>query len=118
MVEACFSQLLAVIKDTALFGNLNLGSMKGCRAGVYNYNISVDGMYSPCRHLDFFEDYDTLDEYLEKSKIIKIIRNVEHNKKEPCIECRYCDYCKPCLVVSSKLYGSLYIGHKICSLYK
>lgn len=118
MIESCFSQLLAVIKDTALFGNMNVGAIKGCRAGVYNYSISADGKYSPCRHLDYYEEFDSLDNYLEKSEIIGTIRSVEENKHEPCDKCRYSDYCKPCLAVNSKLHGELYIGHEICNLYK
>ena len=118
MVETCFSQLLAVIKDTVLFGNLNVGPTKGCRAGLYNYNINVDGLYSPCRHLDYNENFGSLDEYLNNSSIIKRITAVEVNKKAPCRECYYKDNCKPCLAVTSKLKGDIFIGHEVCTVWK
>lgn len=117
-VETCFSQLLAVLKDTKLFGNLNVGPLKGCRAGLYNYSINIDGLYSPCRHLDYFEKYESLDEYLTKSPIIHKIKSVEDNVQNPCSQCRYHEYCRPCLAVSSKLHGDIFIGHEVCSLWK
>lgn len=118
MVESCFSQLLAVMKDTRLFGNLNVGPMKGCRAALYNYSINVDGDYSPCRHLDYIEKFDSLDEYLANSKIVEKIKHVEDTKRQPCSNCYYKENCKPCLAVSSKLHNELYIGHEICELWK
>jgi len=117
-VETCFSQMLAVLLDTPLFGNLNVGANKGCRAGKYNYCINVDGYYSPCRHLDYYENYDSLEEYLNKSTVIKQIEEVEKSKREPCNKCKYSDYCKPCLAVNSKMNNDIYIGHKICSLWQ
>lgn len=117
MVESCFSQLLAFIKETKLFGNLNIGPTKGCRAGLYNYSINVDGLYSPCRHLDYCENFDTLEEYLDKTEVIKKIQCAEQQIKEPCNTCHYKDHCRPCLAVNSKLHNNIYIGHDICSLW-
>lgn len=117
-VETCFSQLLAVLKDTKLFGNLNVGPAKGCRAGLYNYCISVDGLYSPCRHIDLQEKFDTLNEYLDKSKVIQKLRAVEHDIRNPCSSCYYKNNCRPCMAVTNKLNGEIYFGHSICSLWK
>ena len=117
-VESCFSQLLTVIRDTKLFGNMNVGPARGCRAGLHNYSINIDGLYSPCRHLDYFEDFHSLDEYLEKSEIIKIIRHTEENRRGPCANCKYANNCRPCLAVSSKLHGELYFGHEMCQLWQ
>ena len=118
VVESCFSQLLAIVRDTKLFGNLNVGPTKGCRAGVYNYCINVDGKYSPCRHLDYYENFETLDEYLAKSSVIQTLKNVEKNKKNPCDKCRYNNNCRPCMAVSSKLHNDIYIGHENCNLWE
>ena len=117
-VESCFSQLLTVICDTKLFGNMNVGPARGCRAGLYNYSINIDGLYSPCRHLDYFEEFSTLDEYLDESIIINKIRHTEENRREPCDKCRYSQNCRPCLAVSSKLHGELYFGHEMCKLWQ
>lgn len=118
MVESCFSQLLAVIKDTALFGNLNVGSTRGCRAGLYSYSINVDGNYSPCRHLDYIEKFNTLEEYLSNSPIIKKISDVDNDIKQPCSSCYYKNNCRPCLAVNSKIHGDIYIGHENCTVWK
>lgn len=116
-IESCFSQLLAVYLDTPLFGNLNVGPYKGCRAGIYNYSINVDGLYSPCRHLDYFENWPSLDDYLENSPIIATIRTLEQAKREPCVSCKFCNFCRHCLAISSKINGELYIGNTFCDLH-
>ena len=118
MIESCFSQLLAVHCDTKLFGNLNVGSTKGCRAGMYVYSINVDGLYSPCRHLDYFENFDSLDAYIDNSKIIRLIRSLNHNSPETCINCHYSDNCRSCLAVNSKIHSALYLGNRQCDLWK
>ena len=115
-IESCFSQLLAVYLDTPLFGNLNVGPTKGCRAGVYNYSINVDGLYSPCRHLDYYEDWSTLDEYLENSSVIGQLRALEKNKQAPCDSCKYTDYCRHCAAVNSKINNKIYLGNAYCTL--
>ena len=117
-VESCFSQLLAYVRDTKLFGNLNRGPMKGCRAGLYNYSITVEGKYAPCRHLDIAEDAESVDDYLAHSSIVDQIRNAELQKQAPCDACRYADYCRPCMAVPYKLYGHIQIGHPMCELWK
>lgn len=116
MVESCFSQLLTVIRDTKLFGNLNVGPDKGCRAGLYSYSINVDGLYSPCRHLDHFEAFNSLDDYLSSSDVIKMLKEYNNNKREPCLSCKYSNYCRPCAAVSDKLYGTISFAHSKCSL--
>lgn len=116
MIESCFSQLLAVIKDTKLFGNLNVGPYKGCRAGLYSYNINIDGLYSPCRHLDYFEKYQSLDDYLSSSETIKELKKYDSRKDEPCISCKYSNFCRPCAAVSAKLTGNISFAYSKCSI--
>lgn len=117
-VESCFSQLLAVIKETKLFGNLNTGEYKGCRAGTYNFSINVDGDFSPCRHIDCYEKYDSVESYWNNSKMLNKIRDAESNKKEPCLSCIYSNYCRHCLAVNYKLFNGVYIGNTTCPVYK
>lgn len=114
IIESCFSQLLAVYLDTPLFGNLNVGPTKGCRAGLYNYSINVDGLYSPCRHLDYFESWPSLDDYLANSPVIRQLRTVDQSPREPCASCRYGKNCRHCMAVNSKINGEIYIGNAFC----
>lgn len=117
MVETCFSPLLAVIKDTKLFGNLNTGVYKGCGAGRWSLNVNVDGFFSPCRHLDLFENFDSINEYWEKSKVLEKLREIEKDVRKPCSDCRYSPYCRHCQAINSKLHSDLYIGHELCELH-
>ncbi len=116
-VESCFSPMLALVCDTRLFGNFNVGKNKGCGAGRTAFSVSVEGKLSPCRHLEYYEDFDTLQEYWEKSEIQKKIRMLEDNKKEPCKSCKYTEYCRHCLAINSKINNDLYIGNEFCPIY-
>lgn len=118
MVETCFSQLIAIIKDTKLFGNLNVGMYKGCGAGRWSVNVNVDGMFSPCRHLDYFETWDSISDYWENSEVLAKLRGIEADTRKPCNTCAYAPYCRHCQAINSKLHGELYIGNELCGLYE
>ena len=115
-VESCFSPMLALTCDTKLFGNMNVGKNKGCGAGRNAFSVNVDGKLSPCRHLEYFEQWDTLEEYWNHSPILQNIRTLEDQKREPCTSCKFCNYCRHCLSINSKLNDDLYIGNQFCPL--
>lgn len=116
-VEPCFSPMLALLCDTKLFGNLNRGEYKGCIAGRTTFCVNIDRSLSPCRHLNYRENFDTLKEYLDNSQVQNLIRQAELNKKEPCRSCRFTDNCRHCLAINAKLNGEIYIGNALCSIY-
>lgn len=116
LIESCFSPMLALTCDTKLFGNINVGKHMGCCAGRSMLSVSVDGMLSPCRHLDYYEKWTTLEEYWNNSPILLNIRTLEEHKREPCTSCKFCNYCRHCLSINSKLNGELYIGNQYCPL--
>ena len=118
VVESCFSPMLALVCDTKLFGNMNVGKNKGCGAGRNTFSVSVDGLLSPCRHLEYFESYETLEDYIQKSEIQKKIRGLEDEKRKPCKDCRYSDYCRHCLAINAKLHNDIYIGNEHCPIYE
>ncbi len=118
LVESCFSPMLALVCDTKLFGNMNVGKNKGCGAGRNTFSVSVDGLLSPCRHLEYFESYETLEDYIQKSEIQKKIRGLEDEKRKPCKDCRYTDYCRHCLAINAKLHNDIYIGNEHCPIYE
>ena len=115
-VESCFSPLLAMASESKLLGNLNVGIFKGCGAGIRLLSVSVDGLLSPCRHLEYYEEWDSLEDYWTKSPILQKLRTLEENKIEPCASCRLKQYCRPCLASSSKLDNKLCIGNRQCPL--
>ena len=116
-IETCYSPMLAYACDTALFGNLNNGPGIGCMAGRNAFSVNVDGKLSPCRHLEFFEDCKTLEEYWCGSEVLKAIRKMEDNKKEPCSTCYLSEHCRPCLAISLAATNEFCIGNKYCSLW-
>jgi pyrroloquinoline quinone biosynthesis protein E len=117
LVEACFSPMLALVFDDKDKGNSNVGKSKGCGAGLTSFNINVDAMLSPCRHLDYFESFDSLEEYWNQSTILKQLRLLDYIKLPPCNECRYSQFCRHCIAINSKLSGNLYLGNKTCELH-
>lgn len=117
-VEACFSPMLALVCDTKLFGNMNVGKNKGCSAGRTTFSVSVDGLLSPCRHLEYYESFRTLKDYLDHSEILKKIRGLEEERREPCSSCRFMKYCRHCLAVNAKINHELYIGNAYCPIYE
>lgn len=114
MVESCFSPLLAMLRETKLFGNLNIGRDMGCGAGKNLLSVNVDGLLSPCRHLEYFESWESLEEYWNRSDILKKIRKSQEQREEPCVSCKYSDNCIHCLAINEKINGRLFIGNSIC----
>lgn len=118
LIETCFSQMLALIYNSSWIGNINNGDQKGCRAGLYLYNISVDGNYSPCRHLDSCGKYNNLDEYLSSSPAIKKLYEYENDTRSPCNSCAVQQYCRPCPAIPVKIHGNFFKGQESCQVWQ
>lgn len=118
-VESCNSPLLTYVCDTRLFGNMNVGRHRGCGAGRNSFSVSVDGLLSPCRHLDYYEAHASLSDYAATSPVIlKLNQLMDETPEEPCSDCRYNANCIPCVAINSKLEGRLYRGFKDCPVYE
>jgi pyrroloquinoline quinone biosynthesis protein E len=117
LIETCFSPLLALASDNHLSGNSNTGIDNGCGAGLITFSVNVDGKLSPCRHLDYFEDCSTLEEYWNTSSVLKTIREAELKKRQPCLNCKLNPHCRHCLAFNSKLNGEIYFGNETCDLH-
>ena len=117
-VESCFSPMLALLCDTKLFGNLNVGKNRGCCAGRTTFSVSVDGTLSPCRHLEYYESYSNLCDYFENSPTQKALRSLKENSREPCASCKYTNNCLHCLAINSKINNELYFGNTYCPIYE
>lgn len=117
-IESCFSPMLALFNDTKLFGNFNVSEYKGCCAGRTTFSVNVDGLLSPCRHLDYFEPYESLKEYMDHSEIQVKIRSIQNTRNAPCNTCRLEKYCRPCLAINTKMKHDLFFGFEQCPVFE
>lgn len=116
-VENCFSQLLALTADTKLFGNLNKGRYRGCIAGYECVSVNVDGSFSPCRHIQRKEYYDSIEEYLTSSKVIRELALCDETKaEEPCKNCKYLLNCRPCMAINTEIDGIVSFKNEFCHI--
>lgn len=99
-VQHCFSPLLALSSENRLWGNTNQGRYKGCTAGICSFCVNVDGSFTPCRHLEYAEQWESLQAYWEKSSILQSLRTWDSGHAEPCISCHLSPYCRPCAALA------------------
>ena len=116
IVQHCFSSLLALCSDNKLWGNSNHGIYKGCTAGLCSYCIDVDGMFTPCRHLEYHEQWGSSSEYWNCSEILNELRDLGDNQCEQCEACRLNKFCRPCVAAYSKIEHRIFRGGKYCPL--
>lgn len=114
-VEGCFSPMRALVYGGFLM-NRNQGIAKGCGAGRDSASVNVDGLLSPCRHLEYFEPYATLEAYWRDSPVLQRLRQSEDDPRPPCASCRLWRYCRHCIAINSKLNGEIYLGNETCPL--
>lgn len=117
-IESCNSNMLAYYLDTKLFGNLNIGRYKGCGAGRFIVSVNVDGEYTPCRHIDRMESFDTLQDYWENSSMLQQLRHLENTRREPCSSCYFSNYCRHCQAISWQMHQSLHLGFAECPMHR
>ena len=117
-IEACFSQLRALAYRSSWAGNLNIGPLKGCCAGRIAYSVNLDGDYSPCRHINYYESFPSLAEYLQGSEMIKRIHQADRCIGDTCAGCSYQKNCRPCLAIPFLTSGKIIYENRNCELYK
>jgi len=119
LVESCYSPLLAKVRETKLLGNLNTGRNMGCGAGKNLLSISVDGRFSPCRHLEHYEEFDSIEDYWNNSTILEEIDKLSQGCSDSlCNSCRYVKNCRPCLAINSKIENRLRRENNYCTAYE
>lgn len=116
-IESCYSNMLAYHYNTKLLGNLNFGPKKGCLAGRLGVSVNIDGQYTPCRHIDYAEEFETLEDYWNNSKMLAKLRSVEQDCREPCCSCTYMKYCRHCQAINWQMNHAVYIGFLECPVY-
>lgn len=118
LIESCYSNMLAYHLDTRLFGNLNVTDWKGCGAGRNGLSIDVDGRLTPCRHINIREDIDNMEDYWERSEILKRLRDMENDMRTPCNRCKYQPFCRHCAAINWNINKRIYIGFDKCPMFE
>jgi pyrroloquinoline quinone biosynthesis protein E len=114
-VESCFSELKAHL-GKGFFFNTNRGIKKGCGAGRDGMSITVEGYMTPCRHINYPEKFQTIEEYWYQSDFLHQLRQYEDHKEDPCKSCRLSDNCFPCRAVALKVEKNIFSANKYCQL--
>lgn len=111
LIEACYPGLLFYVN-----GNDTVEVY--CMAGRTNFSISVDGKLTPCRHIEYKESFESINDYWLNSKFLEKIRNSCLDIREPCLNCKYNDKCIPCAAINYKMEGDFFKGNKYCYITK
>lgn len=74
-VEKCFKLLRKYLGSD--------DNMK-CMAGYDIFSVSVDGKFTPCRHIEIEEEFENILRYWNESNILKEIRNDKRDKMYIC----------------------------------
>ncbi len=111
--ESCFSQMRAMT-GVSFIGNSNTGVSRGCGAGRDGISVNVDGKLTPCRHIDIAEDFDSVTDYWNGSKILRALRDADDAMEEPCGSCRLNRNCVPCMAVNENMKGRIFFGCESC----
>ena len=114
-VDLCFSQLLALL-GKGLFINTNTGMFKGCTAGIDSIAINVHGEYQPCRHLMIPEQWLSISDYWNHSKILHQLRHHFDMETHTCHNCTLKYYCRPCAAISNTQKLDLSMNNTYCPL--
>ncbi len=108
-VDSAFTPLLM------LFTNGNISdNQSGCGALSEFINITVDGKYKPCSHVDLEEKATSIFNYYTKSNNKQKLEKIEYIKGASCLQCKFKEKCFGCLAISQ--YDNLQIskGEKEC----
>lgn len=117
LIQHCFSGLKILLGKSALLGNKNIGKYKGCTAGTVSLCVNVDGLFSPCRHLDYFEDRNSLADYWNNSPVLNDLRTLRNTKAGKCTGCIYAPFCRPCPSANVKQNNILEFGNEQCPIF-
>ena len=117
-VETCYSPFAALHMQTKLFGNMNVGEQKGCSAGRTAMSVTVDGTFTPCRHVMIQEHFPDMATYWHQSATLMKLRGLDDLRREPCSSCKYQDNCRHCQAISMASSSDLYLGFQGCPVYE
>lgn len=110
-VQRCFTSL-----NTLLVPKATARVSKGCPAGIICCSMTVDGLFMPCTHVSYCEEYSSVSEYWNCSEILQKFRQFE-KKDGKCVQCNLKDNCQFCRAVTKENYEDFSKGLAQCEVY-
>ncbi len=112
-VDSAYTPFLNLVTD----GNTSQ-NQSGCGALEKFINVTVDGKFKPCSHLDLIESSDSIYEYYTSSNNKKVINDLEYVENAKCTDCKYNKRCEGCLLITKHKCGVLAKGEIDCKMYR
>lgn len=106
-IEKCYNFLRLYTYGDLLKNNF-------CAAGRVNFSISVDGKFTPCRHIEYKENYKSIYEYWNNSEFLNKLRKSDEPVVSQCKTCEYNGKCIPCAAINYKIHGKISRGNEYC----
>ena len=88
----------------------------GCFAGRYGCHVDINFNFSPCTHLAYYEKYELLGDYWNRSNIIQQLNNKDIEKNH-CYNCLYHFNCNPCKAWDERMYQNLSQDYIACPIF-
>lgn len=111
IVESCFSTLYVLLNKSNKFNYF-----MGCFAGRYGCHVDINFNFSPCTHLAYYEKYELLGDYWNRSNIIQQLNNKDIEKNH-CYNCLYHFNCNPCKAWDERMYQNLSQDYIACPIF-
>lgn len=111
IIQQCYTEL------SMLHGISPIPINNGCPAGRLFCVINCKGEFMPCTHLPYSESFNSINEYWEKSKVLKEIRENTPKTMKNCSGCVNKTQCIFCRAVNEKTKLNLKEGISNCSLF-
>ena len=90
IIQQCYTEL------NLIHGMSSIPINNGCSSGRIFCAINCKKQFMPCTHLPYYEEYDSINEYWEKSTILKDLREFTPKSLRTCDACVYKDKCVFC----------------------
>lgn len=110
IVESCFPTLHTLMKENDKFNYFT-----GCFAGKYGCCVNVNFHFSPCTHLAYYENYESLLDYWDNSIVLQQLNKINENSH--CDYCMYHSNCNPCKAWDERMYKTLLRDYASCPLF-
>ncbi len=112
-VDSAFTPLLMLSKNGEVSKN-----QSGCGALSNFINITVEGKFKPCSHINLEEKANCIFDYYTSSKNKELLYNIKYTEKANCTKCKFNEYCFGCLAITQYKCEEIVKGEIDCKYYR